>query len=75
MNTGRSILTASLFLSWAILLSGRMIAAASMPGRSYDFGLNEIGLAIPTFAWLCFAGAVFLLALAFARAAVTSSRA
>jgi hypothetical protein len=64
MNTGRSIVIASLFLSWAILLAARVIAAAtyaSVPSRSYGFALDHIGLILPGFAWLCFAVATLLL--------------
>src|SRR5215204_1094202 len=64
MNLGQSIVTAALFLCWAVLIAARSIAAAiytSVMGRSYQDGLEEVGTVIPVFGWICFAAAVVLL--------------
>ena len=62
MSTGQSIVTSSLLISWALLLSARTIAAAiyaSVPSQPYELGLEHIGWVLPAFAWLCFTAGVF----------------
>jgi len=59
MNTNKMIVGSTLILTWALLLSARIIAAAIYAStsvhRSYDGALKEIGWLLPLSAWICFA--------------------
>jgi hypothetical protein len=63
-STAAHLVTAALFICWALLLSARAIAAAiyaTIPGTSYEMGLSHIGWLLPASAWVCFGAALLLL--------------
>jgi hypothetical protein len=69
-STTAHVITASLFVCWALLLSARTSAAAiyaTMPGTSYEMGLMHIGWLLPCSAWFCFCAALLRLICSFRR--------